>query len=111
MEVRVVSDHCPVILDSTPLSWGFTLFRFENIWLHHKSFNLDFVKWWKDVVSSGWEGHKFMTNLKLIREKVKKWNGEVFGDLRLHKQSLLRRIKELDVLEFSRIWNNQLKEE
>ena len=110
IEVRVVSDHCPVILDSIP-PWGHSSFCFENMWLHHKSFNLDFVKWWKYVVPSGWEGHKFMTKLKLIKEKVKKWNREVFGDLRLHKQSLLRRIKELDVLESSRIWNNQLNQE
>ena len=31
--------------------------------------------------------------------------------MRLHKQSLLRRIKELDDLESSGVWNNQLKEE
>ena len=45
MEVRVVSDHCPVILDSSPPSWGPTPFRFENMWLHHKSFNSDFANW------------------------------------------------------------------
>ena len=42
---------------------------------------------------------------------MKKWNQEVFGDLRLQKQSLLRRIKELDDLESSGAWNNFLKEE
>ena len=31
MVVRVVSDHCPVILDTTPPSWGPTPFRFENM--------------------------------------------------------------------------------
>ena len=52
-----------------------------------------------------------MTKLKLIKEKVKKWNGEVFGDLRLQKQSLLKNIKEVDALESSGNWNNQLREE
>ena len=49
-----------------------------------------------------------MTKLKLIKQNLKKWNVKVFGDTRLKKQSLLRRIKELDALESS---NNQLKEE
>ena len=45
-----------------------------------------------------------MTNLKLLKGKLKKWNMEVFGDMRLKKQSLLRRIKELDALEASAMW-------
>ena len=52
-----------------------------------------------------------MTKLKLIKGKLKNWNVEVFGDMRLEKQSLLRRIKELDVLEAFGAWNNQLKED
>ena len=109
--MRAVSDHRPIILDSIPPFWGPTPFRFENMWLHHKSFNSDFKKWWKDTFTSSWEGRKFMTKLKLIKEKVKKWNEEVFGDMRLHKQSLLRRLKELDFLESSGSWNNYLREE
>ena len=76
------------------------------MWLNHKSFTPDFLNWWKDTVTSGWEGFKFLTKLKLIKGKMKKWNKEVFEDLRLQKQSLLRRIKELDVFEYSRTWNN-----
>ena len=45
-----------------------------------------------------------MTKLKLLKGKLKKWNMEVFGDMRLKKQSLLRRIKELDALEASAMW-------
>ena len=35
----------------------------------------------------------------------------MFEDIRLQKQSLLRRIKELDTLEYSGSWNEGLKEE
>ena len=111
MEVRVVSDHCPIILDSNPPSWGPTPFRFENMWLNHKSFSSFFGKWWEETVTSGWEGYKFLSKLKIIKGKVKKWNEEVFGDMRLQKQSMLRRIKELDGLECSGLWNNELKDE
>ena len=111
MDVRVVSDHCPVILDSAPPSWGPTPFRFENMWLYHQSFPSDFASWWNDFNLSGWEGYKFMTKLKLIKGKLKKWNVEVFGDTRMKKHSMLRRIRELDFLESLGTWHNQLKEE
>ena len=52
-----------------------------------------------------------MTKLKFIKGELKKWNVEVFGDTRLKKPSLLRRIKELDVLEYSGMRSNQLKVE
>ena len=51
-----------------------------------------------------------MTKLKIIKGNMKKWNEEVFGDMRLRKQSLLRRIKELDVLESSGSWDSYLEE-
>ena len=105
LDVRVASDHSPVILDTTPPTWGPNPFRFENMWLNHKSFTSDFAKWWNDLSPTGWEGHKFMSKLKLIKGNLKKWNVEVFGDTRLKKQSLIRRIKELDAMEASGLWN------
>ena len=39
LEVRVASDHSPMVLDTTPTRWGPTLFRFENAWLEHKQFS------------------------------------------------------------------------
>ena len=111
VDVRVISDHCPVILDSAPPSWGPTPFRFENMWLHHQLFPSDFARWWTEFNPPGWEGYKLMTKLKLIKGKLKKWNVDVFGDTRLKKQSMLKRIKELDILEPSGSWNSQLKDE
>ncbi|PON85096.1 hypothetical protein TorRG33x02_190700, partial [Trema orientale] len=58
-----------------------------------------------------WEGHKFLWKLKSIKEKLKTWNMEVFGDVRVAKNSLCRRIKVLDALEGSISWNNQLRQE
>ena len=100
-----------MILDLAPPSWGSTLFRFENMWLNHHSFPSDFASWWNDFNLSGWEGYKLMTKLKLIKGKLKRWNVEVFGDTRMQKHSMLRRIRELDFLESSGSWNTQLKEE
>ena len=53
LEARVVSDHSPVLLDTSPTRWGPTPFRFENAWLEHKHFNNQFDKWWKETSLTG----------------------------------------------------------
>lgn len=32
---RVISDHCPIELDTNKVKWGPNPFRFENMWLQH----------------------------------------------------------------------------
>ena len=105
----MVSDHCPVVLDSNPPKWGPTPFRFENIWLEHKFFGREFVKWWKEKEEVGWEGYKFLSKLRNVKGRVKQWNQEVFGDLRLKEATLTRRLKELDKTEASLQWDDTLK--
>ena len=84
--VRPVSDHFPLLLESSRVKWGPTPFRFENMWLQHHSF-LDQVKtWWEECPVTGWEGFKFMKKLKYIKEKIRTWNKEVFGDIRVKKK-------------------------
>ena len=104
LDVMIASDHCPIILDTTPPSWGPSPFRFETCGCITEL-------WWDDIDPTRWEGYKFMTKFKLIKGKLKDWNVEVFGDTRIKKQALLRRIKELDALESSGMWNNQMEEE
>ena len=96
VEARVVSDHSLVILDTSPPKWGPIPFRFDNAWLEYKHFGRDFEKWWKEVSVDGWEGYKWMKRLRKIKPCVKKWNNEVFGDLRLIEAGLCNRLKELD---------------
>ena len=59
----------PVVLDSNPPKWGPTPFRFENIWLEHKFFGREFVKWWKEKEEVGWEGYKFLSKLRNVKKK------------------------------------------
>ena len=111
VEARVVSDHYPVILDTSPTRWGPTLFRFENVWLEHKQFSSQFDKWWKETSVTGWEGYKWMRKLQEIKPQLKNWNKEIFGDLRLTEAALNSRLLELDSLEGSRNWIEDLKKE
>ena len=41
-----------------------------------------------------------MRKLEAVKNEVKKWNREVFGDVRLEKNALISRIEELDEIEF-----------
>ena len=68
----MVSDHNPVILNSSPPKWDPTPFRFENMWLEHKGFDKAFEKWWDECMVQGWEGYKFLSILKCIKFLVKK---------------------------------------
>ena len=105
VEVRAVSDNNPIILDSSPPKWGPSPFRFENMWLEHKEFDKAFETWWKECMVQGWEGYKFLSRLKIIKTLVKRWNFEIFGDLRLKEGDLNRRLAELDGLEGTSRWN------
>ena len=109
--VRVVSDHCPILLDTNPIKWGPTPFRFENMWLEHRDFKHKFKNWWEEVEAQGWEGYKFMSKLQGVKNKVKEWNKEAFGDIRLEKCAILKRVKTLDELEGRSELSDQLSEE
>ncbi|RVW87592.1 putative ribonuclease H protein [Vitis vinifera] len=62
---RWTSDHSPIGLETNPLKWGPTPFRFENMWLLHPEFKEKFRVWWQECTGEGWEGHKFMRKLKV----------------------------------------------
>ena len=63
--IRSVSDHSPVILTTNPPSWGPSTFRFENMWLDHKSLKNNMAEWWNYDNSYGRPGYKFMRKLKV----------------------------------------------
>ena len=53
---RCVSDHSPIFLSTNPPSWGPTPFRFENMWLEHKTFSANVSNWWQQDTSYGRPG-------------------------------------------------------
>ncbi|RVX07687.1 hypothetical protein CK203_021949 [Vitis vinifera] len=96
---RWTSDHSPICLETNPLKWGPTPFRFENMWLLHPEFKEKFRDWWQECTVEGWEGHKFMRKLKFIKSKLKEWNIVAFGDLRERKKHILSELGRIDLIE------------
>ncbi|WKA09802.1 hypothetical protein VitviT2T_027421 [Vitis vinifera] len=96
---RWTSDHSSICLETNPLKWGSTPFKFENMWLLHPEFKEKFRDWWQECTVEGWEGHKFMRKLKFIKSKLKEWNIVVFGDLRERKKHILTDLGRIDRIE------------
>ncbi|KAL5548851.1 hypothetical protein UlMin_004082 [Ulmus minor] len=99
---RTCSDHMPLILDTSPVSWGPTPFRFENMWLGHSSFRQECEKWWRVIEVEGWESYKIMEKLRVLKEYIKVWNKEIFGDTRIIKKEVVDKIDEIDKKEGNR---------
>ncbi|KAL5549263.1 hypothetical protein UlMin_004494 [Ulmus minor] len=93
---RTCSDHMPIILDTSPVSWGPTPFRFENMWLEHSGFRQECEQWWRGIEVEGWESYRMMEKLRALKDKIKAWNKEVFGDTRLIKKEVVEKIAGLD---------------
>ncbi|XP_062096225.1 uncharacterized protein LOC133802004 [Humulus lupulus] len=65
---------------------------FDNTWLEHKDFSSNFQILWDSA-------------------KIKKWSRQVFGNRKMHKQLLERRLFALDKLEEGGAWNENLQME
>uniref|UniRef100_A0A803PZR9 Reverse transcriptase domain-containing protein n=1 Tax=Cannabis sativa TaxID=3483 RepID=A0A803PZR9_CANSA len=104
-------NHSPVVIDSNPPKWGHSPFRFDNQWLENKSFSKLFEIWWNKANVSGWPGTRFMTKLRIVQENIKKWSKTTFGNSKIAKAAMERRILEIDKLEGTSMWNQSLADE
>jgi len=71
------------------------------MWLEFEGF-ADLIKeWWGEVQVEGFASYIVAKKLKYIKEKLKIWNRDVFGDIKLPKHNLLGTINSLDTKEES----------
>jgi len=60
----------------------------------------DLVKrWWEEARVEGYPSFVVAKKLKVIKSVIKKWNREVFGDIKIRKYNLMDSINQLDVKE------------
>ena len=87
----LASDHAPVYVQLEPEQRGNPRrrpFRFEAAWLKHDGF--------KELLSTSWNRELSTPEaLVALKVKLKKWNKEIFGDVRKRKEKLLGDIKEV----------------
>lgn len=104
---RLGSDHVPIRLE-----YGIHIpkphpFRFEKAWFSANNF-LDLIKeWWDSPQLVGCGAYILAKKITLLRERLRNWMKEDFGQIKLKKLALLHEIGLIDAIKESR----PLKEE
>ncbi|RVW74104.1 LINE-1 reverse transcriptase-like [Vitis vinifera] len=99
---RPVSDHFPVLLEGGGLRRGPSPFRFENMWLKVEGF-LDLIRnWWREIEVRGTASYRLAAKMKELKQKLKAWNREVFGNLKGNKSAALQQVDYWDRVESER---------
>ncbi|XP_057823941.2 uncharacterized protein LOC131036143 [Cryptomeria japonica] len=84
------SDHFPVSLvvqkDGVILKCPF---KVEKMWLREQGFSDQVVWWWKETpVVKGFLAYQFFKKLSDVKQKLKRWNKDVFGNIFEEKQKI-----------------------
>ena len=99
---RPASDHFPVVLEGGTMRRGPSPFRFENMWLKVEGFQELIHSWWQGIEVRGSASFRLVTKLKVVKQKLKEWNREVFGRLEDNKAAALQLVDHWDRVECER---------
>jgi hypothetical protein len=96
---RLISDHFPILLDCGNVSRGRRPFKFENMWLKEEGFVGLVKQWWDSYSFQDSSSFVLACKLKALKQDLKKWNDEVFGNIEQNKRKLTEGIQAFDVIE------------
>ena len=99
---RPISDHFPILLKGGGVRKGPSPFRFENMWLKVDGFKELLRGWWQEAGGRGRASFRLASKLKILKEKIKTWNREVFGSLEVNKNLALQQVEFWDRVESDR---------
>jgi len=71
------------------------------MWLEFEGFSDLIREWWGESQILGFASFVVASKLKYLKAKLKAWNREIFGDIRVKKHKLLELINSLDLKEGS----------
>ncbi len=85
---KPISDRTPIMLEVGGMNGGKRAFKFENMWLKDPEFVNKVRGWWSSYSFRGTPSYVLSQKLKALKEDLKKWNKQVFGDVGLRRQQL-----------------------
>lgn len=95
---RPISDHCPIVLLDDGRDWGPKPFKFMDIWLSNPSCMRLAKATWNECQVNGGVGFMILQKLKAVKDKLKVWNKEVFGDVTLALQKAETDLHQFELL-------------
>ncbi|KAL8479964.1 hypothetical protein ACS0TY_026780 [Phlomoides rotata] len=77
---RSISDHCPILLESSKKDWGSKPFKFFNCWITNAEFSSYDIQ--------GWGAYVLKEKLKHMKADLKEWSKKTFGliDLKIEEK-------------------------
>uniref|UniRef100_A0A2N9G1G0 Reverse transcriptase domain-containing protein n=1 Tax=Fagus sylvatica TaxID=28930 RepID=A0A2N9G1G0_FAGSY len=96
---RPISDHHPILVVVGGMAGGKSSFKFENMWLKEEGSVNKVHGWWTGYEFTRTPSFVLACKLKALKEDLKKWNKETFGDVHYKKHCKMRDILNLDVKE------------
>ena len=78
---------------------GRSAFKFENMWLKEEVFVERVQQWWNGYCFLGSPSFILACKFKALKEDLKKWNKEEFGNLAFRKKCILSELLGLDARE------------
>ena len=76
--------------------WGPKPFRVLDCWLKDKSFEKIIKETWSNSQQSGWGGYVLKQKIKQLKERMKLWNKEQFGNTLTNMQKIEAELNKLE---------------
>ncbi|RVW22653.1 Transposon TX1 uncharacterized 149 kDa protein [Vitis vinifera] len=99
---KPISDHFPVLLEGGSWRRGPAPFRFENMWFKVEGFKDLIRNWWQGTGVRGSANFRLSEKLKEVKQKLKVWNREQFGNLESNKEAAIQQVEYWDRVEDER---------
>ncbi|RVW54250.1 LINE-1 reverse transcriptase-like [Vitis vinifera] len=96
---RSISDHFLVLLEGGSWRRGPASFRFENMWFKDEGFKELIRSWWQGIEVRGSASFRLSAKLKDLKQKLKVWNREEFGNLESNKEAAIQQVEYWDRVE------------
>ncbi|KAJ8766129.1 hypothetical protein K2173_021646 [Erythroxylum novogranatense] len=77
---RATSDHSPMLYNCATSTSVPSSFKFQNMWIRHPTFQSTVAASW-EMPQEGYGMYRFSRKLRRLKEVLKHWNKDVFGNV------------------------------